>query len=145
MPAINASLTHCFSKRSRTERIPGCPRVLRQPASSQNRPQRRPATPVQPPRRHPARLPAPRHRLRRSHRLAHTQFGRPFSGHCCWVRDSEPSVPVRTILVTIGLVLLSALAVLFVMRVYHVLVWTLIALFFTVALYPVAGWVQRRL
>lgn len=48
-------------------------------------------------------------------------------------------------MVTIGLVLLSALAVLFVVHVYHVLIWMLIALFFTVALYPVVGWVQRRL
>lgn len=52
---------------------PPVPRLLRQPASPRNRPQRRPATPVPPPRRHSARLPAPRHRLRRSHRLAHTQ------------------------------------------------------------------------
>jgi predicted PurR-regulated permease PerM len=61
------------------------------------------------------------------------------------MREAEPQVPVRTILVTIGLVLLSALAVLFVMHVYHVLVWMLVALFFTVALYPVVDWVQRRL
>lgn len=73
------------------------------------------------------------------------EFGRPMSGHCCWMRESEARAPVHAILVTIGLVLLSALAVLFVMRVYHVLVWMLIALFFTVALYPVVDWVQRRL
>src|SRR5689334_14075382 len=31
------------------------------------------------------------------------------------------------------------------MRVERVLVWMVIALFFTVALYPVVGWVQRRM
>jgi predicted PurR-regulated permease PerM len=52
---------------------------------------------------------------------------------------------VRTILATIGLVLATVVAVLFVMRVERVLVWMVIALFFTVALYPVVGWVQRRM
>ena len=55
------------------------------------------------------------------------------------------TVPVRTILVTIGLILATVVAVLFVMRVERVLVWMLIALFFTVALYPVVNLVQRRL
>jgi predicted PurR-regulated permease PerM len=52
---------------------------------------------------------------------------------------------VRTILATIGLVLSTVVAVLFVMRVEQVLVWMLIALFFTVALYPVVNFVQRRM
>jgi len=55
------------------------------------------------------------------------------------------TVPVRTILATIGLVLATVVAVLFVMRVEQVLVWMLIALFFTVALYPLVSLVQRRL
>jgi predicted PurR-regulated permease PerM len=55
------------------------------------------------------------------------------------------SVPVRTILATIGLILATIVAVLFVMRVEQVLVWMLIALFFTVALYPVVNFVQRRM
>ena len=55
------------------------------------------------------------------------------------------TVPVRTILVTIGLILATVVAVLFVMRVERVLVWMLIALFFTVALYPLVNLVQRRL
>jgi predicted PurR-regulated permease PerM len=55
------------------------------------------------------------------------------------------TVPVRTILATIGLVLAAVVAVLFVMRVEQVLVWMLIALFFTVALYPLVNLVQRRL
>src|SRR4051794_10449250 len=55
------------------------------------------------------------------------------------------TVPVRTILATIGLILATVVAVLFVMRVEQVLVWMLIALFFTVALYPLVNLVQRRL
>jgi hypothetical protein len=54
------------------------------------------------------------------------------------------TVPVRTILATIGLILATVVAVLFVMRVEQVLVWMLIALFFTVAIYPLVGLVQRR-
>ncbi|HEY2207442.1 MAG TPA: AI-2E family transporter [Pseudonocardia sp.] len=45
---------------------------------------------------------------------------------------------------TIGQVLATAVAVLFVIRVERVLVWMLVALFFTVALYPVVGWVERK-
>src|SRR3954453_6878975 len=55
------------------------------------------------------------------------------------------TVPVRTILATIGLILATVVAVLFVMRVEQVLVWMLIALFFTVALYPLVDLVQRRM
>jgi predicted PurR-regulated permease PerM len=51
---------------------------------------------------------------------------------------------VRTILATIGLVLATVVVVLFVMRVERVLVWMLIAVFFTVALYPAVNWVQRH-
>jgi len=59
---------------------------------------------------------------------------------------TEPArVPVRTILATIGLILATALAVLFVIRVERVLVWMLVATFFTITLYPVVAWVQRRL
>ena len=59
---------------------------------------------------------------------------------------SEPArVPVRTILATIGLVLATGLAVLFVIQVQRVLVWMLVAGFFTITLYPVVAWVQRRL
>ena len=59
---------------------------------------------------------------------------------------SEPArVPARTILATIGLVLATGLAVLFVIQVQRVLVWMLVAGFFTITLYPVVAWVQRRL
>jgi predicted PurR-regulated permease PerM len=67
------------------------------------------------------------------------------------VTDTPPevpvraTVPVRTILATIGLILATVVAVLFVMRVEQVLVWMLIALFFTVALFPLVGWVQRHM
>ena len=54
------------------------------------------------------------------------------------------TVPVRTILAVIGLILATVLAVLFVMRVEQVLVWMIIAVFFTVALYPLVGLVERR-
>jgi predicted PurR-regulated permease PerM len=55
------------------------------------------------------------------------------------------TVPIRTILATIGLILATIVAVLFVMRVEQVLVWMVIALFFTVALFPVVNWVQRHM
>jgi predicted PurR-regulated permease PerM len=70
----------------------------------------------------------------------------PRGGHTTAVVNYAPArVPVRTILATIGLVLATVVAVLFVMRVEQVLVWMLIALFFTVALYPAVNFVQRRL
>jgi predicted PurR-regulated permease PerM len=53
-------------------------------------------------------------------------------------------VPVRTILATIGLVLVTAVALLLLYQVQHVLVWMVVALFFTIALYPVTDWVERR-
>src|SRR3954447_1729606 len=53
-------------------------------------------------------------------------------------------VPVRTILATIGLVLATALAVLLIVELRHILVWIVVAAFFTVALYPVVNWVQHR-
>ena len=54
-------------------------------------------------------------------------------------------VPVRTILATIGLVRATAVALLLLYEVQHVLVWIVVALFFTVALYPVTAWVERRI
>jgi predicted PurR-regulated permease PerM len=63
------------------------------------------------------------------------------------VVDPAPArtqVPTRTILATIGLVLATAVAVLFVMRVERILVWMVVALFFTVALFPVVDWLQRK-
>jgi predicted PurR-regulated permease PerM len=54
-------------------------------------------------------------------------------------------VPVRTILATIGLVLLTAVALYVLYDVRRVVTWIIVAVFFSVALYPVVGWVQRRL
>src|SRR4051794_27876769 len=54
------------------------------------------------------------------------------------------NVPVQTILVTIGLVLASGLALLLVYRLSQVIVWMVIAAFFAVALSPVVGVVERR-
>lgn len=61
------------------------------------------------------------------------------------ISTSNRSVPVRTIVATIGLVLATALALLLLYEVKQILVWLVVALFFTVALYPVVGWVQRRM
>ena len=60
------------------------------------------------------------------------------------LRPRPGPVPVRTILATIGLVLLTALALLLLYDVRRVLVWIVVAVFFTVALYPVVGWVERH-
>jgi predicted PurR-regulated permease PerM len=54
-------------------------------------------------------------------------------------------VPVRTILATIGLVLATALGIYIVLQIRQVLTWIVVGAFFAVALYPVVGWVQRRM
>jgi predicted PurR-regulated permease PerM len=59
-------------------------------------------------------------------------------------RDSRP-VPVRTILATIGLVLATALLIYILLQVRQVLTWIVVGAFFAVALYPLVGWVQKRL
>ncbi|GAA3870458.1 hypothetical protein GCM10022243_39810 [Saccharothrix violaceirubra] len=51
-------------------------------------------------------------------------------------------VPVRTILATIGLTLATVVARVSVTHVQRVLVWMLIAVVFTVALYPTVNWPQ---
>ena len=53
-------------------------------------------------------------------------------------------VPVRTIAVTIGMVLATALLLLVVREVARVLTWIIVAAFFAIALYPVVSWVERR-
>jgi predicted PurR-regulated permease PerM len=60
------------------------------------------------------------------------------------VRDRRP-VPLRTMLVAIGLVLATALLLYIVLQVTQVLTWLVIAAFFGVALAPLVGSVQRRL
>src|SRR3954469_16616080 len=54
-------------------------------------------------------------------------------------------VPVRTIATTILMVLLTVVGLLVLYEVRRTLVWLVVAAFFTVALYPVVSWVQRRL
>lgn len=54
-------------------------------------------------------------------------------------------VPVRTILATIGLVLATAVSLLLLYEIRQILVWLVVATFFTIALFPLTGWVQRRL
>jgi predicted PurR-regulated permease PerM len=54
-------------------------------------------------------------------------------------------VPVRTIATTIAMVLATVLALLVLRDVQRVAVWIIVAAFFAVALYPVVGWVERRL
>jgi predicted PurR-regulated permease PerM len=58
--------------------------------------------------------------------------------------DRRERVPVRTILATIGLVLLTYVAVRLVQTVSRVLVWTLIAAFFAVALHPLVDRLERH-
>jgi predicted PurR-regulated permease PerM len=58
--------------------------------------------------------------------------------------DRRP-VPVRTILATIGLVLATALLIYMVLQIRQVLTWIVVGAFFAVALYPLVGWVQKRL
>ncbi len=54
-------------------------------------------------------------------------------------------MPYRTIAATIGMVLLTVLAIALVIKAQRVLVWILIAAFFAVALNPVVNWLQRHL
>jgi predicted PurR-regulated permease PerM len=59
--------------------------------------------------------------------------------------SSKREVPWRTIAATIGMVLLTGLSLLLLYEVRRTLVWLVVALLFTVVLYPVVGWVQRHL
>lgn len=65
--------------------------------------------------------------------------------------DSDPGfsarerVPVRTIATTIAMVLATVVLLLVLRQVSRVVIWIIVAAFFAVALYPVAGWVERRI
>jgi predicted PurR-regulated permease PerM len=59
--------------------------------------------------------------------------------------DSNHGVPLRAIAAAIGMVLVTGLSLLFLYEVRRTLVWLVVALLFTVTLYPVIGWVQRHL
>ena len=58
--------------------------------------------------------------------------------------DRRP-VPVRTILATIGFLLLTALVLYIAYTTREVLTWIVVAAFFAVALSPLDTWLQRRL
>src|ERR1700712_4795996 len=53
-------------------------------------------------------------------------------------------VPVRTIATAIAMVLVTVLLLLIIREVSRVLTWIVVAIFFSVALYPLVGWVDRR-
>jgi predicted PurR-regulated permease PerM len=59
--------------------------------------------------------------------------------------ERRTHTPVRIILLAIVLGLATLVLVEFVLRVERVLVWMLVAVFFTTALYPAVDWIQRRL
>jgi predicted PurR-regulated permease PerM len=59
--------------------------------------------------------------------------------------SAKHEVPWRTIAAAIGMVLLTGLSLLLLYEVRRTLVWLVVALLFTVALYPVVGWVDRHL
>lgn len=59
--------------------------------------------------------------------------------------ERRSPVPVRTIAITIAMVLATAVLLLVVREVSRVLVWMIVAAFFSVALYPVVGWVETRI
>lgn len=56
----------------------------------------------------------------------------------------ERPVPYRSLAAAIAMVVLTALGLLLVYEVRRVLVWIIVALFFAVALYPVANFLERR-
>jgi predicted PurR-regulated permease PerM len=53
-------------------------------------------------------------------------------------------VPTRTILATIGLLLVTALLLYILVHILQVVTWLVVGAFFAVALAPVVGWVQQR-
>jgi predicted PurR-regulated permease PerM len=54
-------------------------------------------------------------------------------------------VPTRTILATIGLLLVTALLLYVLVHIRQVLTWMIVGAFFAIALAPVVGWVQTRI
>jgi predicted PurR-regulated permease PerM len=63
------------------------------------------------------------------------------------VATDEPRrhrVPVRTIATAIAMVLVTVLLLLVIREVSRVLTWIVVAIFFSVALYPLVGWVDRH-
>jgi predicted PurR-regulated permease PerM len=75
---------------------------------------------------------------------AGTSPGAPALGGVSDERAPSPGT-VRTILTAIGLLLATALVLYVVLQTLQVITWIIVAAFFAVALYPVVGWVERRL
>jgi predicted PurR-regulated permease PerM len=59
--------------------------------------------------------------------------------------DNRGNVAVRTIATAIAMVVVTALSLLLLYEVRRTLVWLVVAAFFTIALYPLVGWLERRL
>jgi predicted PurR-regulated permease PerM len=57
----------------------------------------------------------------------------------------QPPVPTRTILATIGWLLVTALLLYILVHVRQVITWLIVGAFFAIALAPVVGWVQGRM
>src|SRR3954447_1784008 len=57
---------------------------------------------------------------------------------------SQPPVPTRTILATIGWLLVTALALYILVHILQVVTWLVVGAFFAVALAPVVGWLERK-
>src|SRR4051795_5356918 len=58
--------------------------------------------------------------------------------------SARERVPVRTIATVIAMVLVTVLLLLAIREVTRVLTWIVVAIFFSVALYPLVSWVDRR-
>jgi predicted PurR-regulated permease PerM len=59
--------------------------------------------------------------------------------------DARRTIPVRSVLEVIGLVLATALLLYVVLQIRQVLTWIVVGAFFAVALSPVVAWTQRHL
>jgi len=58
--------------------------------------------------------------------------------------STRAPVPVRTIAASIAMVLATVLLLLVIREVSRILVWIIVAAFFAIALFPVVGWVERK-
>ena len=58
--------------------------------------------------------------------------------------SGRTAVPARTIATAIGMVLATVLMLLVLRAVSRVVIWMIVAAFFAIALYPVVGWVEKR-
>ncbi len=59
-------------------------------------------------------------------------------------RSRQEHVPVRTIVATIGFVVVTLALIWLIITAHRALLWMLVAAFFAIALYPVVGWVETH-